>query len=332
MKAVDSWFARRAGAHLFPTGLLALVAAASLGCGASDAGPSDGDGSDGGVAGGRTSAGGDGVDGRTGSDGAETTDASAGGGGDDGGSTPDASATSADAGAGHDGSAAACTPGGIPGAAGPGATTFQAPPTLPTHAANTAGNACSASLPADWGTNFPYPADPYAPTTDGGVAVKNQSIIGWEGNYYAPFAYLSGSFFARGVNGTFTQGASSFCGTMFSFGIYGSSGAHAPGSVQWTMADGYLPALTTSFNSGSIAVSITNFADSVSIGGSSLVVVYSRVSITNNGVSTATVSPEPSQGLVALTTVSNDVPAAQTVDHDYIVAVDDFGSGQPLPT
>ena len=310
MKAKGWSFARRARGRRLPIGLTALVAAASLGCGASDAGPPDGDGSDGGVAGGRTSAGGNGVDGGTGSDGSASTDG----------------------GAGHDGSAAACTPGGIPGAAGPGETTFQAPPTLPTHAANTAGNACSASLPADWGTNFPYPADPYAPITDGGVAVRNQSIIGWEGNYYAPFAYLSGSFFARGVNGTFTQGPSSYCGTMFSFGIYGSNGVHAPGSVKWTMADGYLPALTTSFYSGSVAVSITNFADSVSIGGSSFVVVYSRVSITNNGASTATVSPEPSQGLVALTTVSNDVPAAQTVNHDYIVAVDDFGSGQALPT
>ena len=118
-------------------------------------------------------------------------------------------------------------PGGISGASGPGETTFEAAPSLPTQGTNVAGNACSASLGADWGTNFAYPADPYAPATDGGPTVKNQSVLGWEGNYYAPFAYLSGSFFARGVTGTYAQSGNSYCGTMFSFGVYGAVRASA---------------------------------------------------------------------------------------------------------
>jgi hypothetical protein len=227
--------------------------------------------------------------------------------------------------------AAVCTPGGVAGASGPGETTFEAAPSLPTQSTNVAGNACSRSLGADWGTNFAYPADPYAPASDGGPTLKNQSVLGWEGNYYAPFAYLSGSFFARGVTGTYAQNGTSYCGTMFSFGVYGEY-PHPPGTVQWSMSDGYLPALTTAFTSGSIAVSITNFADKVTVGAHAFELVYSRVAITNGGTSTVTVDPQPPGDLASLSGVSDAVPAGQTVNHDYVVAVDDFGSGSPLPT
>jgi hypothetical protein len=223
-----------------------------------------------------------------------------------------------------------CTPGGVAGASGPGETTFEPAPSLPTQGTNAAGNACSAGLGADWGTNFDVPADPYAPATDGGPTVKNQSILGWEGNVYAPFAYLSGAFFARGVTGTYTQSSHRYCGTMFTFGVYGAY-AHAPGSVQWTMDEGYLPALTTAFTSGNVAVSITNVADRVTIGADAFELVYSRVTVTNHGTSTVTVDPQPSAGLASLGDASNDVPAGATVQHDYAVAVDDFGAGRPLP-
>src|SRR3954466_631941 len=46
-------------------------------------------------------------------------------------------------------------------------------------------SACpDSSLPRSYGTNFPVPADPY------GFGFLNQTAIGWEGNYYAPIAYL----------------------------------------------------------------------------------------------------------------------------------------------
>ncbi len=225
---------------------------------------------------------------------------------------------------------AVCTPGGVAGALGPGETTFEAAPSLPTQG-GVASNACNGSLGPSWGTNFAYPGDPYAPATDGGPAVKNQSVLGWEGNYYAPFAYLSGSFFARGVTGTYTQGGSGYCGTMFSFGVYGAY-AHPPGTVQWSMGEGYLPALTTSFTSGAMTVSVTNFADRVAMGGRGFELVYSRVAVTNAGTSTVTVDPQPLAPLASLAGTTNAVAAGQTVDHDYVVAVDSFGSGAALPT
>ncbi len=296
---------------------------AVLGCGTHDASSTSDAGSGGGS--GASSIPGDGT-----SDGSP-----AGASGSSGASSGDASGASGGTGSGSGSSAGdsgvACTPGGIAGGPGPGETSFEAVPSLPTQGSNVAGNACGKSLGADWGTNFTYPADPYAPATDGGATVKNQSILGWEGNYYAPFAYLSGSFFARGVNGTYTQSSNSYCGTMLSFGVYDAY-AHSPGTVQWTLGDGYLPALTTAFTSGSVAVSITNFADSVTMGGQAFELVYSRVAIANSGTSTVTVDPQPSTNLASISTASTAVAAGKTVNHDYVVAVDSFGSGSALPT
>lgn len=190
--------------------------------------------------------------------------------------------------------------------------------------------ACAPGLPANTGTNYPTPNDPY------GFGFYNQSIVGWEGNTYAPFAYLSGAFFARGVTAsTYTAGGASYCGAMYSFGVYTyglNGGAPAPGSVQWTMDNGYLPALTTSFTRNNVAISIKNFADKVTISGHAFELVYSRVAITNQGSSSVTVDPQPSSGLVALNSVSNTVAAGQTANHDYVVAVDSFGAGLLLPS
>ena len=59
----------------------------------------------------------------------------------------------------------------------PGAGSSYIP--LPGLPVNTCNNA---SLPADYGTNFPTPSDPY------GFRFANQTAIGWTANYYAPFA------------------------------------------------------------------------------------------------------------------------------------------------
>ena len=200
------------------------------------------------------------------------------------------------------------------------------------------GNACkNTSLPGAWGTNFYFSDDP--------AGWGNQtSVMGWEGNWWPTYAYPSGAFFGRGVStstytvayGTLPDNNASkghtICGAMYSFGVASSGGAPANGSVQWTLGGGYLPAFTTSFTRSGVAISITNFEDQASIGGHNFGLVYSRVAITNNGTASITVDPAPSAGLVALTTVSNTVAAGQTANHDYVVAVDDFGSGQALPT
>ncbi|MGH9885169.1 MAG: RICIN domain-containing protein, partial [bacterium] len=81
-----------------------------------------------------------------------------------------------------------------------GPQVFETLPNLPVNACN------NTSLPKSFGTNFPTPRDPFA------FGFFDQSAIGWQGNWYPVFAYLSGSYFARGVPTTFTQGSTSLCG------------------------------------------------------------------------------------------------------------------------
>jgi len=203
--------------------------------------------------------------------------------------------------------------------------TYQPPPNLPV-------NSChDSSLPQSYGTNFPVPSDP------NGFGFADQSVIGWEGNWYAPFAYLSGSYFARGVPVHYAQRGTTYCGAMYSFGIYtyglASGQAPAAGSVQWTMADGYLPALTTSFTRNGVSATITDFADKVTIGGSPVEVVYTRVTAKNTGTSTVTVDPGATgSGLVTLASQPDSLAPGASETDDYAAAVDTFGSGNALPT
>ena len=195
-------------------------------------------------------------------------------------------------------------------------------------------NICqNSSLPRDYGTNFPTPGDPY------GFGFANQSVIGWEGNYYAPFAYLSGSYFARGVPQTYQPGGrgTTYCGAMYSFSVYtyGLAAGQAPaaGSVQWNEADGYLPAMTTSFTRNDVSVSITDFANEQSIGGVPVELVYTRVQVTNHGSAAVTVpSGQSGPNLVSLDSVSDTVQPGKTVRHDFVAAVDTFSTTVALPT
>src|SRR3954454_4797416 len=121
---------------------------------------------------------------------------------------------------------------------------------------NLAPNACKNSgLPRSYGTNFQTPNDPY------GQGFQNTTAIGWDGNYWPVFSYLSGSFFARGVNTTYNG----LCGGLYSFGAYTYGGNPGAQSVQWTEDNGYLPAMTTSRTSGTVGITIKNFADRVTI-------------------------------------------------------------------
>jgi hypothetical protein len=200
-------------------------------------------------------------------------------------------------------------------------------PTLPR-------NICqNSALPRDYGTNFPTPDDP------NGFGFFNQTVIGWENNYYAPFAYLSGSYFARGVPVSYQPGGQgqSYCGAMYSFGVYtyGLAAGQAPPaqSVRWTQADGYLPAMTTSFTRNNVAIKITDFANEQSINGTPAELVYTRVTVTNKGTAAVTVpSGQDGPNLVALNNESDTVQPGQTVHHDFVAAVDDFSTTTPLPT
>jgi hypothetical protein len=193
-------------------------------------------------------------------------------------------------------------------------------------------NAChNSALPRDYGTNFPTPSDP------NGFGFANETAIGWEGNLYAPFEYLSGSYFARGVPATYQSGNQSLCGGMYTFGAYtyglAPGKAPAPGSVQWTMADNYLPAMTTSFTRNQVAISITDFANAQSIGGHSVELVYTRVSVTNHGSAAVSVPPGQSgPNLASLNQSPDTVQPGQTVHHDFVAAVDTFSTTVSLPS
>jgi hypothetical protein len=120
-------------------------------------------------------------------------------------------------------------------------------------------NACqNSSLPLAYGTNFPVPSDP------NGQGFANQTTIGWDGNYWPVFEYLSGSFFARGVVNTYTANAKSYCGAMYSFSAYDFGGAPGPQLVQWTEDSGYLPAMTTTRTVGSV-VAVDSFGTGVAL-------------------------------------------------------------------
>ena len=60
------------------------------------------------------------------------------------------------------------------------------------------------------------------------------AAIGWAGNDEAVVACLSGSFVVKNT------------GQLYGYGIYNG------GATAWVNADGYLPALTTSFHSGAM--------------------------------------------------------------------------------
>lgn len=203
--------------------------------------------------------------------------------------------------------------------------TFEPVPVMPTNACN------NSSLPRSFGTNFPTPRDPFA------FGWFNQSAIGWQGNFYPAFAYLSGSYFARGVPTTFTQGSTNFCGAMYSFGVFtfGLAAGQSPPaqSIQWTQDSGYLPALRTSFTRNNVAISITNLADRVIIGGNPFVLAYTRITVTNNGTATVTVPPGGSgPNLVRLTPVNDTVAPGTTRTHDFVAAIDRFGSSVAYPS
>jgi hypothetical protein len=121
---------------------------------------------------------------------------------------------------------------------------------------------------------------------------------------------------------------------MYTFSAYDFGGAPGAGSVQWTEDSGYLSAMTTTRTVGSVVISIKDFADKVTVGGNPFMLVYVRVAVTNNGSAAVTVPPGGSgPNLIRLTSSSLDtVQPGQTNNNDFVVAVDNFGTGAALPT
>jgi hypothetical protein len=160
-----------------------------------------------------------------------------------------------------------------------------------------------------------FACDPSAVNQAVTGAYGTASAIGWAGNGQAVVTCLGGWFYAQGP---FNR--------SFGFGIYDGS------PTTWADADGYLPAQITSFRRDGASIVITEFADELTLNGHAYVAVYARVAVTNQTDGVVVADPRPSTGLIRLTAAGPDVPAHTQVNHDYVLAVDNFNTGAPWPS
>jgi hypothetical protein len=177
----------------------------------------------------------------------------------------------------------------------------------------------------------PYNCAPNGPAGDQTIygTFGDAGVIGWAGNTQAVVACLGGSFFVDTSGpdgGPGSNSTAAVTGTTYGYGVYDDS------PTTWTNADGYLPALVTTFHRDGATISITNFGDDVTIGGHAFVIIYSRVQVTNPTGSTITIDPQASAGLIPLNSAPDAVPAHSTVNHDYAVPSDTFGGSYALPS
>ena len=153
------------------------------------------------------------------------------------------------------------------------------------------------------------------------------SVLGWAGNHQAVVACLGGSFFVISGGQPGSGSTTPVTGTTYGYGIYNDT------RTTWANADGYLPALVTTFHASGATIQVTNFGDKVTVGGHAYVAIYSRVRVTNPTGQPLSIDPQPSTGLIPLNpSQGNTVPAHGAVNHDYVVAADRFGGSYPWPS
>ena len=194
--------------------------------------------------------------------------------------------------------------------------------------AGTAQRGGAAAATAATATAPPYSCAPNGPAGSQTIygTFGDASVIGWAGNSEGVTACLGGSFFVTTANGPGSGSTAAVTGTTYGYGVYDDS------PTTWANADGYLPALVTTFHRDGARISITNFGDKVTIGGHDYVVIYSRVQVANPTGRAISIDPEPSAGLVPLGSAPVTVPARGTVNHDYAVASDRFGGTYAWPS
>ena len=194
---------------------------------------------------------------------------------------------------------------------------------LVTVTAATAATAASAPAQAP-----PYNCAPNGPAGSQTIygTFGDASALGWTANHQGVVACLGGSFFVISGGQPGSTSTAPVTGTTYGYGIYNDS------ATTWANADGYLPALVTTFHSGGARVTITNFGDQVTVGGHAYVAIYSRVEVANLTGQPVTLDPQASAGLIPLNSASDTVPAHGTADHDYVVAADRFGGSYPWPS
>jgi hypothetical protein len=140
------------------------------------------------------------------------------------------------------------------------------------------------------------------------------AAIGWAGNDQAVVACLGGSFVVKNT------------GQIYGYGVYDAS------PTTWVNAEGYLPALVTSFHRDGATVSISNLGDRISIGGHDFVAVYSRVTVTNPTSRAISVDPQPTANLVPLNSAPALVAPHSSVSHDYAAFSDKFAGSYAYPS
>ena len=198
--------------------------------------------------------------------------------------------------------------------------------------AATAATAATAAAPAATAaTAPPYNCAPNGPAGSQMVygTFGDASAIGWAGNSQGVVACLGGSFWVDTSGpdgGPGSASTAAVTGTTYGYGVYDDS------PTTWTNADGYLPALVTTFHRDGATISITNFGDDVTIGGHAYVIIYSRVSVTNPTGAAISVDPQASAGLIPLNSAPDAVPPHSTVNHDYAVPSDRFGGSYAYPS
>ena len=174
----------------------------------------------------------------------------------------------------------------------------------------------------------PYSCAPNGPAGSQTIygTFGDASVIGWSGNSEGVTACLGGSFFVTTGNGPGSGSTAAVTGATYGYGIYNDT------ATTWTNADGYLPALVTTFHRDGARISITNFGDQVSVGGHDYVAIYSRVQVSNPASRPVSIDPAASAGLIPLNSAPTTVPAHSSVSHDYVVASDRFGGSYPWPS
>ena len=174
----------------------------------------------------------------------------------------------------------------------------------------------------------PYSCAPNGPAGNQTVygTFGDASVLGWTGNHQAVPACLGGSFFVISGGQPGSGATTPVTGTTYGYGVYDDS------TTTWTNADGYLPALVTTFDRDGARISITNFGDKVTAGGHAYVAIYSRVQVTNPTGQALSIDPQASAGLIPLNQAGDTVPAHGSVNHDYVVAADRFGGSYAWPS
>jgi hypothetical protein len=205
-----------------------------------------------------------------------------------------------------------------------GATTSARAVTSTVSTSNRSSNVSTASTT----TAPPYSCAPNGPAGSQTIfgTFGDASVLGWTSNTNAVVACLGGSFFVTTGNGPGSGSTQAVAGTTYGYGIYNDT------STTWVNADGYLPALVTSFHRAGAAVSITNFGDRITVGGHPYVAIYSRVKVTNPTSHAITLSPQASPGLIALDSAPARVAAHSSVNHDFVVTSDRFGGSYAYPS